>query len=130
MCNKLKASRRKGQLLSDDWSHMVEYHFCRTATIETSQDFCHFLRIGKKDFNRIFRVWYIGYWLTDWLIDWLFLPITDFRMYCLVPYYLFCSQDVETNTVRLKEHGQDVLVLEKMNIRTIYGQNGNQTPQK
>jgi len=65
----------------------------RTATIETSQDFCHFLRIGKKDFNRIFR-------------------------------------DVETNTVRLKEHSQDVLVLEKMNIRTIFGQNGNQTPQK
>ena len=26
----------------------------------------------------------------------------------------FCYQDVEANTVRLKEHGQDVLVLEKI----------------
>ncbi|XP_073237204.1 rap guanine nucleotide exchange factor 4-like [Porites lutea] len=65
----------------------------RTATIETAQDICHFLKIGKLDFNRIFR-------------------------------------DVETNTVRLKEHTQDVLVLEKMNIRSIFGQNGDSNPQK
>jgi len=63
----------------------------RTATIETSQDNCHFLRIGKKDFNRILK-------------------------------------DVETNTVRLKEHGQDVLVLEKMKIRTIFGDEIGQRP--
>ncbi|KAL9966161.1 hypothetical protein ACROYT_G024197 [Oculina patagonica] len=59
----------------------------RTATIETSQDNCHFLRIGKEDFNRILR-------------------------------------DVDTNTVRLKEHGQDVLVLEKMNIASIFANEG------
>ncbi|XP_068744447.1 rap guanine nucleotide exchange factor 4-like isoform X2 [Montipora capricornis] len=64
----------------------------RTATIETAQDCCHFLRIGKDDFNRIF-------------------------------------QNVESNTVRLKEHDRDVLVLEKMNGRTLFEQNGNHAPQ-
>ncbi|XP_074622292.1 rap guanine nucleotide exchange factor 4-like isoform X2 [Acropora palmata] len=59
----------------------------RTATIETAKDSCHFLKIGKSDFNRIF-------------------------------------QDVETNTVHLKEHGQDVLVLEKMNSLILFGQSG------
>ena len=31
---------------------------------------------------------------------------------------VICFQDVEANTVRLKEHGQDVLVLEKIPITT------------
>lgn len=62
----------------------------RTATIETSQDICHFLKIGKKDFNRILK-------------------------------------DVETNTVRLKEHRKDVLVLEKINIPNMFGEDNSQT---
>ncbi|MCP9259158.1 Rap guanine nucleotide exchange factor 1 [Dirofilaria immitis] len=50
----------------------------RAATVALRKDKSQFLRVDKKDFNRILR-------------------------------------DVEANTVRLKEHGQDVLVLEKMN---------------
>ena len=34
-----------------------------------------------------------------------------------------CAQDVEANTVRLKEHGKDVLVLEKMSIRRMFHEN-------
>ncbi|KAK2564970.1 Rap guanine nucleotide exchange factor 4 [Acropora cervicornis] len=34
------------------------------------------------------------------------------------------GKDVETNTVHLKEHGQDVLVLEKMNSLILFGQSG------
>uniref|UniRef100_UPI00398F6039 rap guanine nucleotide exchange factor 3-like n=1 Tax=Pristiophorus japonicus TaxID=55135 RepID=UPI00398F6039 len=48
----------------------------RAATIILREDDCHFLRVDKKDFNRILR-------------------------------------DVEANTIHLKEHGKDVLVLEK-----------------
>lgn len=53
----------------------------RAASIVLREDFCHFLRVDKEDFNRILR-------------------------------------DVEANTVRLKEHEEDVLVLEKANNRS------------
>uniref|UniRef100_A0A670Z1C0 Rap guanine nucleotide exchange factor 3 n=1 Tax=Pseudonaja textilis TaxID=8673 RepID=A0A670Z1C0_PSETE len=48
----------------------------RAATIILREDSCHFLRVDKRDFNRILK-------------------------------------DVEANTLRLKEHGKVVLVLEK-----------------
>uniref|UniRef100_A0A8C4YAD8 Rap guanine nucleotide exchange factor 3 n=1 Tax=Gopherus evgoodei TaxID=1825980 RepID=A0A8C4YAD8_9SAUR len=48
----------------------------RAATIILREDNCHFLRVDKRDFNRILK-------------------------------------DVEANTMRLKEHGKVVLVLEK-----------------
>ncbi|KAH0628982.1 hypothetical protein JD844_010682, partial [Phrynosoma platyrhinos] len=48
----------------------------RAATIILREDNCHFLRVDKRDFNRILK-------------------------------------DVEANTLRLKEHGKVVLVLEK-----------------
>ncbi|XP_074835722.1 rap guanine nucleotide exchange factor 3 isoform X2 [Carettochelys insculpta] len=48
----------------------------RSATIILREDNCHFLRVDKRDFNRILK-------------------------------------DVEANTMRLKEHGKVVLVLEK-----------------
>ncbi|XP_077185402.1 rap guanine nucleotide exchange factor 3 isoform X2 [Paroedura picta] len=48
----------------------------RAATILLREDNCHFLRVDKRDFNRILK-------------------------------------DVEANTLRLKEHGKVVLVLEK-----------------
>ncbi|KAJ7317636.1 hypothetical protein JRQ81_003798 [Phrynocephalus forsythii] len=48
----------------------------RAATIILREDHCHFLRVDKRDFNRILK-------------------------------------DVEANTLRLKEHGKVVLVLEK-----------------
>lgn len=35
-----------------------------------------------------------------------------FAHFCM--YHYVCYQDVEANTVRLKEHGEDVLVLEKI----------------
>ena len=42
--------------------------FLRTATIETAQDICHFLKIGKLDFNRIFRVClFVCLFVIDWL---------------------------------------------------------------
>lgn len=56
----------------------------RSATIITKENNCHFLRVGKDDFDRILK-------------------------------------DVEANTVRLKEHGKDVLILEKIPFNTKYG---------
>ncbi|RMX42304.1 hypothetical protein pdam_00009874, partial [Pocillopora damicornis] len=37
------------------------------------------------------------------------------------------GKDVETNTVRLKEHRKDVLVLEKINIPNMFGEDNSQT---
>nr|XP_019945307.1 PREDICTED: rap guanine nucleotide exchange factor 4-like [Paralichthys olivaceus] len=39
--------------------------------------------------------------------------LQNLSLYMMIMYFIYCVKDVEANTVRLKEHGQDVLVLEK-----------------
>lgn len=45
-------------------------------------------------------------------------------------WYNLCLQDVEANTVRLKEHDQDVLVLEKVPAGSRASNQGNSQPQQ
>ncbi|KAJ8308596.1 hypothetical protein KUTeg_013470 [Tegillarca granosa] len=78
----------------------------RAATIVLREDHCHFLRVDKDDFNRILRA--SGNCLKfAWNMKTFFGLEGGYNVL-----------DVEANTVRLKEHGQDVLVLEKIPTHT------------
>lgn len=107
----------------------------RAASIVLREDNCHFLRVDKEDFNRILRV---GGCIHSFIVVdqthplhqpseatqrcglillWfnVCLPpvVKELHYTTYQPHFSLFSKDVEANTVRLKEHEQVVLVLEK-----------------
>lgn len=110
----------------------------RAASIVLREDNCHFLRVDKEDFNRILRVGRLinsplftphpcfvrhpSAATVSLVLHSLFFVALLWRKGCITleggctdrgSLARFFPKDVEANTVRLKEHEQAVLVLEK-----------------